>query len=167
MLNSRSSDFAELVWRAVEEVGRVAPAVANKIIRSAFPRTVAEAEIEGADKMLRVGVIEAVKNILKHTDADDAIDFATIDPSFGRIIKKLKSKTYLVESLGEYVPIKRLIGDHELLDDARKHMRRKGEENLAEAKILDELYEAITVPSSPSPSTAPVSGSTEKETAAS
>lgn len=144
MLDKRSVNFAEMVWRAARSAGRNAPAIADKIMKRAFPQTVAEAEIEGASTMLRVGVIAAVKDILKHSETDDqTIDFAAIEESFGRIIKKLKSKTYFVEQLGEYVPVNRLIDDASLLDDARNFMRRKGEECLAEAKVLDELYEAI------------------------
>jgi hypothetical protein len=66
MLNNRTANFAELVWSAAAKVGNNAPAITDKIIRRAFPQTCAEAHIEGADKMLRVGVIADVKRILKH-----------------------------------------------------------------------------------------------------
>jgi hypothetical protein len=145
MLNKRVANFAELVWTTAGKVGNSAPAIADKIIKRAFPQTVAEAEIEGADKMLRVGVINAIKTILKHAAAaDEQIDFSSIEPKFGRIVKKLKSNAYFVESAGEYVSISRLIEEPDLLDDARRHMRRKGMECLADAKVLDELYAAIT-----------------------
>jgi hypothetical protein len=49
-----------------------------------------------------------------------------------------------VESADEYVDVPSLIAEPALLNDARKFMRRKGEECLAEAKILDELYAAVT-----------------------
>lgn len=145
MLNKRVANFAELVWTTAAKVGNSAPAIADKIMKRAFPQTVTEAKIEGADRMLRIGIIAAIKDILKHAaDDDDQIDFSTIDPKFGRIVKKLKSKTYFVEAAQEYIPVSRLIEEPELLDDARRHMRRKGMECLAEAKVLDELYAALT-----------------------
>ena len=145
MLNKRKANFAELVWTAAGDVGRNAPAIADKIIKSAFPLTYEEAEIEGASAMLRTGVIAAVKEILRNTTDDDAQhDFAAIDPAFGQIVRRLKSKTYFVTSLGEYLSIAELIADPALLDDARRHMRKKGEECLAEAKTLDQLFHAVT-----------------------
>jgi hypothetical protein len=145
MLNRRVANFAELVWTTAAKVGNNAPAIADKIIKRAFPETYSEAQIEGADKMLRTGVIESIKSILKHAASDDnQMDFSEIDPKFSRIVKKLKSKTYFVESAGEYVSVSRLIEEPDLLDDARRHMRRKGMECLAEAKVLDELYAKVT-----------------------
>lgn len=145
MLNKRKSNFAELVWTSAAVVGNNAPAVADRIIREAFPLTISEAEIEGAATMLRVGVIAAVKDVLKNgAVSDDTIDFSEIDPAFGKIARRLKSKTYFVEMRNEYVSVAGLIRDPALLDDARRFMRRKGEECLAEAKNLDELYAAVT-----------------------
>jgi hypothetical protein len=143
MLHRRIANFAELVWSTAAKVGNNAPAITDKIIKRAFPQTVAEARIEGADKMLRVGVIAEVKRILKHATDDTQIDFSDVAPEFATIARKLKSKTYFVESADEYVDVPSLIADPALLDDARKFMRRKGEECLAEAKILDELYAAV------------------------
>jgi hypothetical protein len=145
MLNNRTANFAELVWSAAAKVGNNAPAITDKIMKRAFPQTCAEARIEGADKMLRVGVIADVKRILKHGSIDETqIDFSELAPEFATIAQKLKSKTYFVESADEYVDVPSLIAEPALLDDARKFMRRKGEECLAEAKILNELYAAVT-----------------------
>jgi hypothetical protein len=145
MLNNRTANFAELVWSAAAKVGNNAPAITDKIMKRAFPQTCAEARIEGADKMLRVGVIADVKRILKHGSIDETqIDFSELAPAFATIAQKLKSKTYFVESADEYVDVPSLIAEPALLNDARKFMRRKGEECLAEAKILDELYAAVT-----------------------
>jgi hypothetical protein len=144
MLNKRTANFAELVWSTAAKVGNNAPAITDKIIKRAFPQTYAEAHIEGADKMLRVGVIADVKRILKRGAFDETqIDFSDVAPEFAKIAQALKSKTYFVESANEYVDVPNLIADPALLDDARKFMRRKGEECLAEANTLDELYVAI------------------------
>ena len=49
-----------------------------------------------------------------------------------------------MESAEEYVAIPALIAEPELLDDARRFMRRKGKECLDEADRLDALYVAVT-----------------------
>lgn len=145
MLNKRAANFAEMVWSAAAKVGNNAPAITDKIIKRAFPQTCTEARIEGADKMLRIGVIADVKRILKRGAVDETqIDFSDLAPDFAAIARDLKSRSYFVESANEYVDVPSLIADPALLDDARKFMRRKGEECLAEAKILDELYVAVT-----------------------
>jgi hypothetical protein len=59
-------------------------------------------------------------------------------------VKDLRSKSYFAESAAEYVAIPDLIAEPELLDDARRFMRRKGIECLAEADRLDALYAAVT-----------------------
>lgn len=145
MLNKRIAHFHELVWAAAHRVGKSAPRVTNEIIQRAFPRTVAEAELEGADKMLRTGVIEEVKDILRAQthNYDLQADFAEINEAFQPIVKKLSSKSYFVESLDEYVDVPTLINRPALLDDARQFLRRKGLETLAEAKLLDRLYKAV------------------------
>ena len=144
MLNKRLSNFAELVWGAASRLGRDGSRVTDDIIKRAFPKTVEEAEIEGADKMLRTGVLKEVKRILSHGDDDGQFDFADIDPAFVNIVSRLKKRAYFVEALEQYVPIADLIKDPALLDDARRLMRRKGEECLAEAQVLDELYVAVS-----------------------
>jgi hypothetical protein len=144
MLNKRTANFTDLVRTAAVKVGNNAPAIADKIMKRAFPQTCIEARIEGADKMLRVGIIADVKRILKRGATDDTqIDFSDAAPEFAAIVRKLKSKTYFVESADEYVDVPSLITDPALLDDARKFMRRKGQECLAEANTLDELYVAV------------------------
>jgi len=138
------ASFAEAVWVAAAHLGKNAPKIADEIIRAIFPRTVIEAEKEGADRMLRRGVIEAIKKILGMAEDNDQSDFRDIDPSFASIVRRLHKAAYFVEAgVDEYVPVGQLIQNPEWLDSARKLMRRKGEECLAEAKVLDELYEAV------------------------
>jgi hypothetical protein len=70
-------------------------------------------------------------------------DFDEINPSFRPLVEKLSSATYYVEQLQMHMTVRELIDDPELLDDARRYMRRKGDENLVEARKLDALYEAV------------------------
>lgn len=145
MLNKRISDFHELVWKTAARVGNSAPKVVDEILRRAFPATTNAASDEGADKILRKGAISEVTRILKDTtDPNGQGDFADIDPAFHPLVKPLRSRTYYVESAGEYVSVPMLIADPALLDDARRYMRRKGEECIAEADRLDELFAAVT-----------------------
>jgi hypothetical protein len=85
-----------------------------------------------------------VSSILKAYPDDNQADFASIAPEFGAYVEKLKKARYYVEAVAEYVSVADLIAEPEFLDDARKHMRRKGEECLAEAEQLDQLYHAVT-----------------------
>ena len=96
MLNNRTANFAELVWSAAAKVDNNAPAITDKIMKRAFPQTCAEARIEGADKMLRVGVIADVKRILKHGSIDETqIDFSELGPEFLTIAQKSRAKPTL------------------------------------------------------------------------
>lgn len=152
MLNKRVSDFHELVWRTASRVGMKAAKITDEILSVAFPSTARAARDEGADAMLRAGVYAEVNRIIRKTPGgDDAQhDFASIDPAFHDLVKPLRSRTYLVEAIGEHVPVPMLIAEPALLDDARRHMRRKGEETIAEADRLDALYRAVTDSSTPS-----------------
>jgi len=144
VLNKRVPDLNEIIWDAAAVVGLDPAKITDRIIRSVCPRTLAEAEIEGFDRMLRAGLIDFVKRKLR-TGAPvvGQGDFKDIDASFRALAAELKSEAYFVEALGEQVPVARLIAEPELLDDARKYMRRKGDECIAEAVRLDLLFEAV------------------------
>ncbi len=145
MLHKRAFDLTEKVWIAAAKVGRNAARIADDIIGEVFPRTMAEAEIEGADRIVRVGLIFAVKRILRNTaPTDGQRDFSEIAPQFRSHVAELKSAAYFVEKIGEHVSVGRLIAEPSLLDDARKFMRRKSEECRDEAERLDALYRAVT-----------------------
>lgn len=145
MLNSQSAVFAASVWEIASRLGNNAPKIADDIMEAAFPLTCSQARQEGAMRMLRTGIIFEVKRILRNQD--DSIsqtDFAEVCEAFAPLVKKLRSKSYFVESADEYVGIPALISEPELLDDARRFMRRKGIECLGEADRLDALYAAVT-----------------------
>ncbi len=95
--------------------------------------------------MLRTGIISEVKRILRNQDDGlSQADFANVCEAFAPLVKDLRSKSYFVESAQEYVAVPDLIAEPDLLDDARRFMRRKGIECLAEADRLDALFAAIT-----------------------
>ncbi|MHB2169938.1 hypothetical protein [Alsobacter sp. R-9] len=145
MLERRVSDFTKAVWIAAAQVGTSAPRVADHIVESLFPRTCAEARVEGAMAMFREGVIAAAKKVLRGGDVDaDQFDFAGIDKQFAPIVETLKSRSYFVESEGEYVSVARLIAEPDLLKAAAEFMRRKAHENMDEFRRLDRLYKAVT-----------------------
>ena len=145
MLDSQSAAFAERVWDYASRLGNNAPKIADDIMEAAFPLTCTKARQEGALRMLRTGIITEVKRILRNRD--DGLgqsDFAEVCEAFAPLVKKLRSKSYFVESAEEYVGIPALIAEPELLDDARQFMRRKGIECLGEANRLDALFMAVT-----------------------
>lgn len=145
MLDSQSTAFAEQVWAIAAQLGNNAPKIADDIMASAFPLTCSQARAEGALRMLRTGIITEVKRILRNRDdGTTQTDFADVCGGFAPLVKALRSKSYFVESAEEYVAIPELIAEPDLLEDARRFMRRKGRECLAEADRLDALYLAVT-----------------------
>ncbi|PKP85699.1 MAG: hypothetical protein CVT80_01010 [Alphaproteobacteria bacterium HGW-Alphaproteobacteria-2] len=145
MLDSRSAAFAERVWEVASQLGNNAPKIADDMMEDAFPLTCSQARREGALRMLRTGIITEVKRILRNQDdAPRQADFADVCEAFAPLVKDLRSKSYFVESAEEYVAIPDLIAEPDLLDDARRFMRRKGKECLAEADRLDALFAAVT-----------------------
>lgn len=147
MLTDKLRPFYDAVNAAIAEVGKSASKIADRVIQEAFPETAEAAEREGADKMLRQGVIARVTSILtKGGDDPSQSDFAEIADDFMPIVERLHSHSHYVPlpDVQEYVHISLLIQNPDWLDAARKFKRQKGEETLAEAKVLDELYEAVT-----------------------
>lgn len=144
MPNNQPPDFAEHVWSAAAIVGLNAPHITDAILKKEFPKTARAASSEGAAKMLRSGCIVEVKRIL-HTvrEASAQADFTQIDPTFAPLVKRLQRPSYFVPELGEEMPVAELIAKPGHLDAARRFMRRKGMECLAEADRLDRLYEAV------------------------
>jgi hypothetical protein len=70
-------------------------------------------------------------------------DFADISDEFRDIVKKLSSNSHYVPTLQQHMPVGFLISNPDMLDEARQFKREKGLETLAEADVLDELYEAV------------------------
>ena len=145
MLDSQSAAFAERVWDYASRLGNNAPRIADEMMEAAFPLTCTQARREGALRMLRTGIISEVKRILRNReDGFGQADFAEVCAAFAPLVKDLRSKSYFVESAEEYVAVPGLIVEPDLLDDARRFMRRKGLECLTEADRLDALYVAVT-----------------------
>lgn len=144
-MNKQTATFAARVWEIASDVGNSAPKITDVVMEETFPLTCMEARQEGAFKMLRTGIITEVKRILRDRDDGTAQrDFGDLCQQFAPLIKDLKSRTYFVQSAEEYVSVPDLIAEPDLLDDARRFMRTKGMECLAEADRLDALYAAVT-----------------------
>ena len=141
MLKAKLSDFYEMVEHARSICGESAPLVTDAIIATAFPETVEAADREGCDKMLRNGVLEAVKKRLRTPKASDLQrSIFEIHPEILPYVEPLQSGAYYVPGCAEYCDIAELCEDLVKLDAARKFTRQKGEETLAEAKRLDDLF---------------------------
>ena len=145
MLTDKLRPFYDAVNVAIAAVGKNAVAITDAVIKDAFRETYEAAEREGADKMLREGVIAKVKKILTKENEEGQTDFSDIAPGFQPIVDRLNSHSHFVpiDGVQEYVHVSRLIKNPEWLDAARKYKRQKGEETLAEAAVLDELYYAV------------------------
>jgi hypothetical protein len=145
MLDSQSAVFAERVWEVASQLGNNDPKIADDMMETAFPLTCTQARQEGALQMLRIGIIIGVKRTLRNrSDVLGQSDFSELSENFAPLVQDLRSKSYFVESAEEYVSISGLIAEPDLLDDARRFMRRKGKECLDEADRLDALYVAVT-----------------------
>lgn len=145
MLSDKLSLFYQKVNEAVAVHGLDAKSVADAVISEAFPDTMAAAGQEGADTILRNGVIAFLSAYFKRAPKMDAAQLELdIPAALTPIVSKLKKEAHYVEKLGQYVPVPLLIANPDWLDDARRYKRRKGNETLAEADVLDELYEAVT-----------------------
>ena len=145
MSPKRLPDFAEYVWDAASRVGRSAPRIVDAILIDVFPATSDAAETEGATRMLRNGCISEVKRVLRNPQDDfDQYDFEDIDPAFVPLVKQLQRPSYYMPERDEEVTVQELIASPALLDRARRFMRKKGLECLAEAACLDRLFEAVT-----------------------
>ena len=154
MLTDKLRVFYDAVNIAVGKYGKNAPAIADDVIASAFPETIAAAENEGADSMLRNGVISKIRRVLSKDDNAGQADFAEIDEGFNSLVKQLHGHSHYVPSLCEYVHIGTLIASPEFLNEARIYKRQKGVETLAEAEVLDQIYFAVTENHVPSPEAA-------------
>lgn len=147
MLTEKLQPFYQCVHTAMMEVGNSAPRIADIVIPQAFPETYAAADREGAASMLRQGVINFLTAYLKrnaNAPSDTQADFAEIDTAFKSIVGRLHNHSHYVPSLQEHMPIGVLIDNPKWLDEARKFKRMKGEETLAEADVLDDLFHAVT-----------------------
>lgn len=148
MLKSHVHHFNDAVWAASARLETMnVPKVTDDIISRLFPETVSAASHEGASSIFRNGVLVQVRKVLSAKVEDEGqMSMFDIDQQFRPFAEKLKRGSYFVESLDEFVPLPRLIRELTLLDDARRYLRRKGEETLAEASVLDQLYKVASAP---------------------
>lgn len=143
--------FVSAVWNAARSYGLSAPRITDAILRDLFPQTAKAALEEGADLMLRRGVIIAVKVVLRTSAGHpEQVDMASVHASFAPIVERLNRRSFHVPSLEVEVQVSELILNPDWLNEARVFMRQKGEETIAQADVLDELYRAVIGNSSPS-----------------
>lgn len=146
MLKDTLVEFYSLVNEARLMVGESPARITDEVIERAFPKTVAEAQFEGCDKMLRNGVLDAVKLYIRKPPADDRQHHMNeIEPEFLPLVERLGSTSYFVPmpNGGEYMAVSDLLHNREAFDAARKYTRLKGIETIAEADKLDDLYLAV------------------------
>lgn len=139
-------DLSALILDAANHLGvRSGPSVADHIIGTAFPKTLASAKEEGAEHILRNGLIAHVARVLRGTGGGvGQSDLAEVEASFGAYIKPLKSGSYFVPSREEYVSVADLIATPSEMKEAETALRRHGLDCIAEADRLARLHDAVT-----------------------
>ncbi len=146
MLKETLSHFYQLADQARVKFGDNAPRITDDVIEAAFPETVAASLTEGCDRIFREGVKNAVTKYIRKPSRDTRQrTFNDIDESLLPLVEPLGSVAYFVPAIdgGEYIGVPDLCHDAEALNKARLFMRQKGEETLAEADKLDQLYHAV------------------------
>lgn len=124
---------------------RSGPAIADAIIGNVFPKTLKSAQAEGAEHILRNGLIAHVSRLLKSTASASAqIDLSSVEATFGEYIRPLKSKSYFVPSREEYVVVADLISRPGEIKEAAANLRKHGRDCIDEADRLELLFEAVT-----------------------
>ena len=157
MPNRFTPDFATHVWQSAARLGRSAPRIVDDILRDVFPETALAAETEGATKILRTGCISEVKRVLRAPQScDGQANFGEIDPTFRPYVAPLQRPSYFVPEREEEIPVAELITAPDDLDAARRFMRQKGMECLAEADRLDLLFEAVVAQGCVTSTTSPL-----------
>lgn len=138
------NEFHAAVWVSAAKHGMKPSHVAADIMEELYPQTLSAAGDEGALAYLRDGINKAVKQVFSAKPKDENQDsLFDIDASLMPHVENLKRFSFYVEAIDEFLTVTDLIKNVRWLDDARKHLRRKGEETLAEASRLDKLYAAV------------------------
>jgi hypothetical protein len=139
----------QAIRRLLKPEGNSAPNIADAVIDVCYPQTVKVAKGEGAYGVLRTGVVVFVRAYLKGegervTAADDATaGMWEIAPGFQEVAAQLTHGEYYVPSVADFVPKGKLIALPALFDEARKFIRSKGDECIAEADRMDIAYAAL------------------------
>lgn len=140
------SPLNDAIMEAANALGvRSGPAVADAIIAQVFPQTLKSAKGEGAEHILRNGLIAHVARVLKGTTPQaEQNDFAAVEASFGEYIKPLKNRSYFVPSREEYVALGDMISRPHEIKEAAASLRKHGRDCIDEADRLELLFEAVT-----------------------
>ena len=137
--------YLEIKAAAIAKFGMRPAPVADAILAECFPETTYAAKREGCDMTLRLGLIETLKKEFKHAAQPDEFEQYSFEfpESIRDIVPRLKGTSQYVEGYGGYIPNKALFSRSDWLDDARKYKRKKGDEAIAVANVLDEIYAAL------------------------
>lgn len=119
---------------------RSAADITDRLLPRLYPNTQKASAGEGCNAYFRSGVMNAVRGVIANMPDPNQGDFEQVHPGLLPYARTLRKKAYYVPELHEYVTISELLTTLELLDSARKHERKKGEETIAEAERLDALY---------------------------
>jgi hypothetical protein len=138
-------NLAEAILAATEVEGASPPKIVDRIIEQQYPRTVTASKIEGAYTYFRDGLVAYVRAVLKRGGVEDSDDrrqrdLSEIDADFRPMTTGLSHTDYFVPSRGVFVSLADLLRHLDQFDEARRYLRRKGEETIREADKLDELY---------------------------
>lgn len=143
MLHSQLTALNDLINEAMARVGMSPRAIADDVMPLAFPLSLPNLQAEGGEGLFRDGLVRHIKRVLDRPTTADQRDLSEIDGSFGALVERLPKRVFFVPSLDAFVWIGDLIQNPPQLDEARKFTRMKGEETLATAAALDQLYAAV------------------------
>jgi len=144
MLHSQLGALNDLIVESMSRVGMTPSGIADDVLPLAFPLSLPSLQAEGGEGLLRDGLVRHIKRVLDRPAATPAQrDFSELDFAFGAIVDRLPKRVFFVPSRNVFVWIVDLINDPALLDEARLFTRKKGEETIATAVLLDQLYAAV------------------------
>lgn len=137
---TQAPELKDLMGQAEAQAGASAPAVADLILKRAFPVTAESADHEGCASMLRRGLADRVRRYLRSPRYVEDVDWRRWTPGWAR---RLKSHAYYVPSLRTYVSLNSLLLYPHWLNEAQQHLRLKANQTMAEARTLLLLHETI------------------------
>lgn len=144
VIHRQLSAFYQYIDAARNRVRGDTGSIAAAVIFDAFPETVTASKGEGCERIFFAAVQEEIRDCIKKPKVpknqltwDDVPGFLVV------LMKELKSEAFFVpddKGGGELVDIGVVVKNLPKLDLARKYLRKKGDETLAEATRLDGIY---------------------------
>ena len=142
--SKQKSRFAEMVLDAMAGFGPSAAEITTVVMCEAFPKTCAAADEEHATSMLRDGVYNSVRRIIKKNHDDiEQVHINDLHPNLMPYINELNNDRYYVVSTQQWVHVSKLIENRDLFQQAIQFMKLKGKECIEESVRLTDLYEKV------------------------